>query len=298
MSAQCNSARRAPLCMRATMGENTLRTKLKTKVRPAAGYIWPIILPPAIATASFIAAVNHDLVRFYWSATGVLLMLIQAALSVTKETQKRRIRHAMKMRLAEACRPFVVAMCQVSAAVDHDRRQADVRTLISGAVAAARAECGNGARANYRSCLYSLTENELLLVSFDGRPGMAEPRKKFDSEDPIEERKLDAALAIKTARGANVLFVEDLHENPPRSITNPEGRSYRTMLVAPVNAGGRHFGFFSIDSPEPKTFSEADLRFVLLIASIIAAALIQVYKDGYVLTEDAEFIPRSKAGTT
>jgi GAF domain-containing protein len=203
----------------------------------------------------------------------------------------------MRMRLAEACRPFVVAMCQVSAAADHDRRQADVRTLISGAVAAARAECGSGARENYRSCLYSLTENKLQLVTFDGRPGMDEPRRRFDPNDPVEERQVDAALAIKTARGANVLFVDDLHENPPRSITDTKGRSYRTMLVAPVNAGGQHFGLFSIDSPEPKTFSEADLRFVLLIASIIAAALIQVYQDGYMLTENAEFIPRSKAET-
>jgi len=264
-------------------------------------YTWPILLPPGAAALSAIAAVNQGLARFYWAATAVFVILVQAIVGVVKEVRKSKgestfeaRKRAVQERLAEASRPLVLALCRVSSGADPLRRQAEVNTLVLAAVATARAECGSGTRSNYRSSFYSLRGDRLERVAFDGRPGHREPRRLFDPQDALDLRQLDAALAVRTARGDNMLFVDDLHEKPPPSITNPEGRSYRTMLAVPVNADGRHFGLFAIDSPDQKSLSDVDQKYILLIAGMIAACLAQLSRDGYVIAQDGHFVSQAE----
>ncbi|MFC4858006.1 hypothetical protein [Actinophytocola glycyrrhizae] len=254
-------------------------------------------LPVVIAVTSSISAANEGQVRVYWalgaiaSTSGLSLLSIFKEIRSEKATLRAESGQAkLRMLLANASQPLVTALGRVASANDLSRRKETVHTLVQSAVSTARAECGTGNREQYRSCFYSLCNSHLSRVHYEGREGTDPPRTKFDLNDKNLSRRADAQFARDVARGERAVLIEDLHEEDlDDEISKPKDRFYRTMLVVPVNAGDQHFGFLSIDSPEPRTLKEIDRKNTVLIAGVLATGLAILRQDGYKMVADGSF---------
>lgn len=254
---------------------------LKTTFR----YALAISLPAMTTAMAAIAATTAGQARLYWIVGTIACTLGVGLLAVFKEvgvgrTQLETASMRLKLRtaLAEASQPLITALGRVSAARGVAGKRNEIGTLIDRAVSVMRGQCGSGRRReDYRSIFYAFEGDRLVRKAWEGRQGTtAAPRASFDPNDPDPTRRHDAHYVIQIARGEEPFLIEDLHDNPPGFITNPRQRSYRTLLAAPVSAGGLSYGLLCIDSPEARTFADIDRRNIMLIAGVLAAGLAQL----------------------
>ncbi len=76
-------------------------------------------------------------------------------------------------------------------------------------------------------------------------------------------------------RTQQVLLIEDLQAQVPPLWTSDwlEMENYRAAAIVPLIAEGRSIGTLVIDSREPRTFSESEVRYLRLMANQVALAL-------------------------
>lgn len=76
-------------------------------------------------------------------------------------------------------------------------------------------------------------------------------------------------------RTQQVLLIEDLQAQDPPLWTSDwlASENYRAVAIVPLIAEGQSIGTLVIDSREPRTFSESDVRFLRLMANQVALAL-------------------------
>lgn len=288
--------------MKKESADNVMRRRLNW----LALSVTAVLLPVAGAITSSVASSHQGPVRVYWALGAILSTLLVALSGFIKDARGRKARlagaraqDALRMTLAEASQPLITMIGNVSAVTTPSERKEALTALVALALGTVRAQCGCGTRASYRSVFYSLVNERhgrqnrerLVRVKSEGRNGDGGARLTFDpgclTDD--EDKREEARKAVKLAKGEDVLLVEDLQSDAPSYIRNAANRSYRTMLSIPVNAGDRHFGLLTLDSPEAGTLKEIDKRYMILIAGVLGAGLAQLAREGIAIVQNGGF---------
>jgi hypothetical protein len=232
------------------------------------------LLPAAITASSALAGASKGQAK-----TNLILLAIFCTLSVSswnvyKEIQSTKAANSVRVLAQLFSRtgaPLVSLLGSIAAEENLESRRADTNTLIVKILGIAHLECGHqGARrGTTRATFYRFTTAERLdrYRIGEGRHWRA-PRPDFDANRDENDRKV-----IEIAMGENYLLVEDVDNAAPEFFRDYQGRDYRCFLMVPVRAGGRSYGFLSVDSDEIYSLTKIDVGYVTLMSALLGAAM-------------------------
>jgi GAF domain-containing protein len=242
----------------------------------------PMLLPVITLGASAMASANHGLAKLYWYTIAGSAVLGAAAVSVSKEREKRAVEEqavgaktALAMALSGAGQPLIYAMNSVAAASELEEARAAMKVLINRTVAIAQEECGRQIRTECRTraAFYRFeASGDLVLDYHEGRPG-ENPQERFNANGSQHD-----LAAIKTAQSKSGLVINDLVNKPPTHFKNPAGRTYKSFIALPVRTDTKSYGMLVADSTLPHSLSDVDKGYLVLLAGILAAGLAHLEK--------------------
>jgi len=242
-------------------------------------YILPTLLPFLAAVTSLVAGASAYPGKVYWSLGTVLFVTAAAALSSRNNRLADTATEAAveaKAQLATALtgagQPLITVLAELSAAGRFGYRE-KIAVLQDRVVGIAKVQCGRTVAKNssdhVRAVFYEFdpaNRNRLVRKKFEGRNGLT-PRLDFVAG---RSRQDDGVVGL--AQAENSLLVADIYVDAPAYLDR-NGRSFRSLISIPVQAGGKSFGLFAVDSSEPGIFNDIDVRYATLLAGLLACGL-------------------------
>lgn len=242
----------------------------------------PTIFPVVAAVTANVAGVNHGSVRVYWTLGAIAATIGTAIFNGLKERQSGlsasaavagvAARTELGTAFARAGEPLITALGEVTAARSPEERRAKIEVLARLTVDIAAARCGREVadRGNVRSVFYQVSKSgdTLERYCFAGRQGNKRPRQQFRRKDSSHDD-----LAFMIADSDEVLLVDDLDKDPPKEFRDSTTRSYKCFIAVAVRAGSEGYGLLSVDSDKPRSLTDVDRGYLVLLAGILAAGL-------------------------
>jgi hypothetical protein len=250
------------------------------RIRRIVNYVFLVALPVSVTASSGFAAVGKGTLKVALILLAIFFTLLAASLSVYKEIQSGRANKSaiiVATAVNESGQPLITLLGRVSAAKTGNERRSAINTLIEKTVGIARSSCGHFGfkRCSTRGVFYQLvSDTRLERHSYEGRQGVRLPRQSFEEGRNDNDRRV-----LEITRGENSLLVRDVDTAPPEYFSDYRGRPYKSFLMVPVRAGGRSYGFLSVDSDQPYSLTEVDVGYVRLMAGALGAAIAQLGGD-------------------
>jgi hypothetical protein len=244
-----------------------------------ARWVLLVLLPPIAAFLTFLAAESKGATRTNLWLGLIFTALLLAFLQIYGEIQEWKAskasvsaRVALASALDQEARPLVTVLSRVAETNDMAERRVQVNTLVTLAAGIASSQCGKlaGVRCSTRSVYYEFTSpDRLSRVCQSGRTGrVARP-------DFVKSRNDHDRSVIDRAEGENAFLFPDLGkpdlEQP--HIDDNVRRDYQCFIMVPVRTSKRSYGFLSVDSDKPRTLTDTDVGFTVLLAGIMASAI-------------------------
>jgi hypothetical protein len=195
----------------------------------------------------------------------VAMLIAGLGLLKVKRIDDERIEAAVEIRVAisDSLEPTVVHLGRmVDGPIGHRRNEFSgmCKTVLSGAVGLAPSD------ARPRSCYFRLDDAGGTMAFADYQGRAVQPKAEFRAGTP----EGDAALAM--VRANDILYCDDVDENPPPGWRPSDRGAYKTFIAVPVKCSSTVFGMLTLDATVSGALTEEDGQLLRVLGVILGIA--------------------------